>query len=560
MKRFVLVAALTATLACEKTVSVKLDLVEPCDQKSQALNGVKVFRVTASDELIDPVVFPATAPEALRLPLTKEGDPPSIVQVEGFDVEPQADLDTLVASTPPRSIGRTMPIEVTPETKSVDVALLMGQVDTFAKTTDRAGECRALTEGATGPRGRHGHTATFVPGENKVLIVGGAVWVDDGAGGLREQLLGTVELYDPATGTFETLNAMPRGETRAYHTATALADGRVFIAGGFSELNGVPQARTESTWIWDPRQPEAMQSGPALDRGARAHHTATYLERANIVVLVGGCAGDGCTFGAAAAAAGVPSTQLTNYVQVFDVAGNRVLDVTTGVARRAFHAASAIGPTRILVSGGATSAGPVCSVEIFEVDSGTVRPLDVPGLNVTFEANDCPVRHAQVTVVENPLKVAIIGGQTTAPGGAVVDESGVATGTPSPRIRFFTSAGLEILAAGATPQTLQGARVGHYAAVLPNGHVLVVGGTTPGSVPTAERFIVSPTSTAVQNEGLRIPFGGSRDRAAAVVMGNGEVMFTGGYTTTTPVATVDDADIYFPAARPLVIADPAAGP
>src|SRR3712207_2897679 len=71
-------------------------------------------------------------------------------------------------------------------------------------------------------RPRAGHSSTVLPDGN-VLIAGGV-----GADG---QPSNTVEFYDPATRTFESLCGNMNA-ARAYHTATLLTDGSVLLVGG----------------------------------------------------------------------------------------------------------------------------------------------------------------------------------------------------------------------------------------------------------------------------------------------------------------------------------------
>jgi hypothetical protein len=79
--------------------------------------------------------------------------------------------------------------------------------------------------GASRPAaGRLSHTATLL-GNGRVLVAGG---------GNREGLLASVELYDPATGTWATTAGMT--SPRFAHTATLLTSGpnagKVLVAGG----------------------------------------------------------------------------------------------------------------------------------------------------------------------------------------------------------------------------------------------------------------------------------------------------------------------------------------
>jgi hypothetical protein len=72
---------------------------------------------------------------------------------------------------------------------------------------------------------RESHTATLLP-DGTVLV----------AGGFGGQILSSVELYDPITGTFTGAGSLIT--ERCCHTATLLNDGTVLIAGGFSFGSG----------------------------------------------------------------------------------------------------------------------------------------------------------------------------------------------------------------------------------------------------------------------------------------------------------------------------------
>src|SRR5205823_7166264 len=73
---------------------------------------------------------------------------------------------------------------------------------------------------------RDSHTATLLP-NGKVLIAGG-FRIDPVSHDLL--YLTSVELYDPATGTFSATGNLATG--RAGHTATLLPNGKVLITGG----------------------------------------------------------------------------------------------------------------------------------------------------------------------------------------------------------------------------------------------------------------------------------------------------------------------------------------
>jgi hypothetical protein len=79
------------------------------------------------------------------------------------------------------------------------------------------------------------HVASLLP-DGRVLVAGGT----DGS-----QVLQSVELYDPAAGTFATATGQGLGTPRQFHTATGLQDGRVLVVGGNS---GASTLRTAEVW------------------------------------------------------------------------------------------------------------------------------------------------------------------------------------------------------------------------------------------------------------------------------------------------------------------------
>jgi hypothetical protein len=93
----------------------------------------------------------------------------------------------------------------------------------------------AGTFAATGSMatGRFGHSATLLR-DGRVLIAGGFTDASELYGGIPSTvgrgITATAELYDPGTGQFTPTGNMTTA--RAYHTATLLQDGRVLIASG----------------------------------------------------------------------------------------------------------------------------------------------------------------------------------------------------------------------------------------------------------------------------------------------------------------------------------------
>ena len=132
--------------------------------------------------------------------------------------------------------------------------------------------------------GRAGHTSTLLP-DGRILVVGGSmrrVFRPRAAAVVHEC---EAELVDPKTGTSRATS--PPAFARLGHTATLLADGRVFIAGGriAGEESLHRSAWVGPTEVFDPTTERwcaaAVMSAP------RSFHTATRLHDGRVLVVGG---------------------------------------------------------------------------------------------------------------------------------------------------------------------------------------------------------------------------------------------------------------------------------
>lgn len=184
--------------------------------------------------------------------------------------------------------GVTAGISVS-EGASSAVNVLMSRIGESGCTRAPLGEARGF------------HTVTELP-DGRALIVGGARSVVDasgtcGAGCATLEATGSIELYDPSTGTFAPLGQL--NLPRLWHTATLLEDGRVLIAGGAGQgrVGGpgsfplMPVTPVSQIEVIDPSAGSVAIVGQDPG-GARVFHSATRMLD-GAVLLSGGIPGQG---------------------------------------------------------------------------------------------------------------------------------------------------------------------------------------------------------------------------------------------------------------------------
>jgi len=266
--------------------------------------------------------------------------------------------------------------------------------------------------------GRSGHTATLLK-NGKVLIVGG--WTG------RYDLRGSAEIYDPAANTFTATGNLVI--ERAGNTATLLADGRVLIVGGEDRQEN----KIASGEIYDPSTGKFTQTGSMAD--ARAAHTATALKDGR-VLIVGGSSGH------------YPSQNVYRSAELFDPATGKFSSAGQMSVGRHKHAAILLRSGKVLIVGGSDNRdwhGEYASAEIFDPVSATFT---------TTGAMSTPR-------FKLPAAVALL------PNGRVL----VAGGGPSAELYDETTGTFSKV-----PGSLGAARFFASATLLPSGKALITGG------------------------------------------------------------------------------------
>jgi hypothetical protein len=160
----------------------------------------------------------------------------------------------------------------------------------------------------------------------------------------------SLKIFNPRTGKTKSLPDM--AQARAYHSATILPDGRVFVFGGV----GRSQRVLDTGAIVDPDTGESKDVPAKSGLSSRANHTATLLTDGRVLIVGGRTQGD----------------RLIDIAQVWDY---RVLTATSAGAlslAREKHTATLLPDGNVLIEGGVDETGAAAdAAELFNVEAKT---------------------------------------------------------------------------------------------------------------------------------------------------------------------------------------------
>jgi hypothetical protein len=179
--------------------------------------------------------------------------------------------------------------------------------------------------------------------------------------------------------SFEPIN--PMGTPRRAHTATALPDGTVLIAGGENASLVRGGRSLDSAELYDPDKDRFLQWSGLRMTSPRSGHTATLLRNGK-VLLAGGW-----------------SSTLLASAEIYDPAASKFAPTGSMSAARHAHTATLLPDGKVLIAGGSNSSGAALrTAEIYDPSTGAFAPTG--GLVTARERHlAIPLAHGQVLIV-----------------------------------------------------------------------------------------------------------------------------------------------------------------
>jgi len=297
------------------------------------------------------------------------------------------------------------------------------------------------------------------------------------------------EIYDPSTDTskISTPLIIPRWK----HTATLLGDGTVLVVGGTNNSSSVLEAE-----IFDPSTETWTDAGPMFH--PRSGHTASLLSDDR--VLISG----GFTY--------VP----ISYSEIYDVKQGWI-NTENLMGPRHMHSAVSLGDGEVLGIGGRAGLFTnLTRTELYDSDAGSwTRRGKMP--IALWDHNVIPV---------DCSKVVLVGGKKS-------------DGSPL-ELTYFFEPSTGRYQPGAK---LNKPRFGHSATGMVGGLVVIAGGSTAGLLLSDSVEILNPSNMDQDVWTMAEPMPAPVERHAAIDLGNGNLLITGGWDGSKAMDHIWDFDV-----------------
>ena len=318
----------------------------------------------------------------------------------------------------------------------------------------------------------HNHSATALQ-DGRVLIAGGFLRESGGVDKPRSESY----LFDPKTNTFKPVGKLKTA--RAQHQAVLLSDGRVLVLGGRQSTYNV----LASVEIYDANKGTWSQAGAMTVE--RVNHAAVLMKDGN-VLTVGG--------------AGKEVWQPHKSLEIFKPTSNSWTVLGLALAQgRALTSATSLGSGKVIIAGGYDGTKWLNSIITFDPVAG----------NLTVQKTTLgEARCAHSATLTSDGRVLLVGGTC---GAACTIKSNELYNPTTGQVTAVTHS-------GAPPNN-------HRAVRLPDGRVLVTGGSTTKVQAKAVVY-----SSAMGGSWTSLPeMKYARASHSATLLPDGSVLVVGGY-------------------------------
>jgi hypothetical protein len=515
-------------VGCGKEIQISVNLIDPCNQA--AVDSVDFLRFEPRGEDVD-----SDGLATIQMVSDGQTNPIPIPLVADFHLVATGHVGSF--DEPPSAIGVSAKYDLTSAEGVVDIKLPFALVDQFYKTTSLNTD---PTECTTMAAPRYGATATYLPENGRVLIVGGARL--DNEGNLDYPRL--VELYNPATGEFEAVAELRAGGARAFHTATRLSDGRVLIAGGEAFVQLKLEA-LRSAFVVDARDPAGVtiaEGGLAM-RQARTGHTAALLGDGRVLLAGGRVLNE---------QAGRPEdhTYLTSVevydpeAQVFtlptDMNGNAV-ELPTA---RYGHSATPLTKDDVVLAGGQNGADPVLTLDVLHIEGERLT------VTTSSQTGVGPLFHSADATPDGTLLVS--GGYAT-----IADAEANPPTNPTLNVEMWTFDPMSKRMSLLCSTSLNKARGYHTASIVGQRTAVFIGGRDEAGAPIADAEVASilgARGTCFARPPTTQPMTDPRaQHAVAKVAMSGEILVVGGRQQSPGEIfgkSIDSTEVFSPRREP----------
>jgi hypothetical protein len=414
----------------------------------------------------------------------------SITAIYGGDTSFNASPLSSPATETVNLRGTTTGVVLNPTTVGAGQASTITVTVTDAGASTPPGTPDAFTATGAPATGRTGFASTLFA-DGLVLVAGGT---DAG-----NAVLNSAEIYSVSGAAFTATGNLNAARTGA--VAVLLPTGKILVAGGSSD--GTANGALNTAELFDPATGIFTLTGQNMT-AARFGMTATLLNTGKVLLAGGGNSGG-----------------VLNSAELYDAVTDTFTATGNLNAGRSGASATLLGSGKVLVAGGSsdgTAGGALNSAEVFD-PAGAGTFTSVAGANPTLATGRWQPEAALLV----SGKVLVAGGENG--GGALTSAD-----LYDPAADSFT----------ASTHPMNDARANGTAVALPNGMVLLPGGTTSQAV---ELYDADNDNFSLTGSLLHHLSG-----SAATLLNNGQVLVVG---LNIDAAPVSDAELYSPSFNPL---------